>query len=485
MKRVSDHYKLGRTQASLDFVDVILDGDTKLFVDPRAFRLLRTPWSESCVDLIQEFFSAVLDAIHNDDEQRARMLLWGLGEPNETHLGLSKGSRARGRGVGRILADELYKSLYESEARKSGLLQDLEDTALMVEGIGADRISDITTNVIRPRLLEYTEEVAETYSIPLEEIESGHMWKPSTEQWEAHFVKQPVVKNERLLLVPKAVVRYKLDFNPGSYYTRTILSFLANRELQKNSGLVTVLRDGTRKVYKTDVRKKYEKGKKKKTQKQLIVEITRANPELLAEFRAAKQNDFSLPLELDVLASKAKSAQPNWNKLLKDVTKLNPGAADAKKYHDAIEALLSALLYPSLVGVEKEKKIDQGIKRIDISYTNMAAEGFFSWFQKHFGKAPYVPVECKNYNEDPKNPELAQLVSRFSVQRGRLGFLVCRKIIDRPLFVKRCQAELANNSNYIIGLDDDDLQTFTDARKTGDEMEVFRAIKVRFDEIID
>jgi hypothetical protein len=482
MKRVSDHYKLGRKQASLDFVDVILDGDTKLFVDPRAFRLLRTPWAESCVDLIQAFFEAVLDAIHNEDENRARRLLLGLNEPNETHLGLSKGDKARGRGVGRVIADDIYDSLLESEARKSGLLQDLEDTAIMVPGIGSDRVSDITTNVIRPRLIEYTQSAAEMYGIPIEQIESGQMWNPETEAWEARFVDQPVVNDERLLLVPKAVVRYRLDFDPGVYYTRHILSFLANRELEANSGLVQVLKDGSHKVYKKDVRKKYER---RKTRKELIVEITRDNPQLLDDFRAAKQNDFSKPLELDALAARAGSAPTNWSRLYKDITKLTPGPADATKYHNAIEALLSALLYPSLVDPVKEREIDQGVKRIDIHYTNMAVDGFFLWFQKQFARAPYIPVECKNYSVDPVNPEIAQLVSRFSDQRGRLGFLVCRKIDDRERFVQRCQAELANNRNYVVGLDDDDLKVMIDARKTDDELEMMRAIKRRFDEVID
>jgi hypothetical protein len=260
------------------------------------------------------------------------------------------------------------------------------------------------------------------------------------------------------------------------------LSFLANRELEQNSSLVTVLKSGQKKVYKKDVRKKYER---RRTSKQVIVEVTRDNPEILEAFRAAKRSDFSRPLELNALAARAHAAPPNWDKLLKDVTKLAPGPKDAKKYHDAIEALLSALLYPSLVEPRKEKEIDEGIKRIDIRYINMATEGFFRWYQQQFGKAPYVPVECKNYKEDPKNPELAQLVSRFSDQRGRLGFLVCREIKDRPLFVKRCQKELANNGNYVIGIDDEDLKVLVQARKTGDEMEVFSAIRQRFDEVID
>ena len=316
----------------------------------------------------------------------------------------------------------------------------------------------------------------------MEVVESGQLWNPTTEVWETRFVEQPTPRGERLLLVPKAVVRYRLDFNPGEYYRKHILSFLASQEIARNSGLVQVLKDGTRKVYKKDLRKKYER---RKTPKQIIVEITREHPELLDEFRAAKQNDFSKPLELNVLAAKSNAAPPNWNKMLKAVTSLKPGSDDATNYHDAVEELLSALLYPSLVEPVKEKEIETGIKRIDIRYINMASEGFFLWFQKQVTKAPYVPVECKNYKADPKNPELAQLVSRLNDKRGRLGILVCRKIEDRDTFVKRCHYELTNNGNYIIGLDDDDLRALVEARKGGDETKVFQAIRKRLDEVMD
>ena len=42
MTRVSEFYRLGRTQPALDFVDVDVRDDVKVFLDPRAFRLLQS-----------------------------------------------------------------------------------------------------------------------------------------------------------------------------------------------------------------------------------------------------------------------------------------------------------------------------------------------------------------------------------------------------------------------------------------------------------
>ena len=56
--RLSDHYRLGRTQAELDFVDAEVVGDTRLFVSPTAIRMMHSEWADHCVFLMQDFFEA-------------------------------------------------------------------------------------------------------------------------------------------------------------------------------------------------------------------------------------------------------------------------------------------------------------------------------------------------------------------------------------------------------------------------------------------
>lgn len=182
--RVSEYYNLGVTQPSLDFVDVDVVGDVALFVDPRSLRLLDTEWGVECRSLLQNFFDSILEAIRSDNHGHARQLLATLREPNETHLGLSR-HQAQGRGVGGALAQDVWEALSQSEAIASGLLEDLEDTVLLVEGIGPDIVSDMATNIIREPLIRYTQAVANYYGIPLvEDVGSGPLWQPHLQQWE-------------------------------------------------------------------------------------------------------------------------------------------------------------------------------------------------------------------------------------------------------------------------------------------------------------
>lgn len=236
--KVSEHYGLHRRQPELEFVDVELERDTPLFVDPRALRLLDSEWAEECVFLAQDFFSHILELIGDGQDGRARGLLRALHEPNETRLGLSRG-KPQGHGLGRDSARGVWKELSESEAVRSGLLEDLEDTILMIPGIDNDIISDITTNIIRGPLLRFTEDVSNYYEIPLlPGIASGPIWDPSRHEWIADNVPMPMPPGGKLLLVPKSIVRTRMEYNPSDYYNNYILEALQDIEMSAGSELV-------------------------------------------------------------------------------------------------------------------------------------------------------------------------------------------------------------------------------------------------------
>ncbi len=88
--RVSRHYTLGRTQATMDFVDVDIVNDTPVFLSPKALTMLPSEFGDECVHLIQSFFQTVLDHIRAGRNKEAEALLRELHEPNETRLGLRK-----------------------------------------------------------------------------------------------------------------------------------------------------------------------------------------------------------------------------------------------------------------------------------------------------------------------------------------------------------------------------------------------------------
>lgn len=478
MTRVSEYFELGHTQPQLDFVDVAIETDTRVFIDPRALLLLDTDWGHECVALLQHYFGCVLAAIKADDEPRATRLLAKLHEPNETRLGLSRG-RPAGRALGSELAARLLAALAGSVAVKSGLLTDLEDTILMIDGIGGDLISDITTNVIRGQLVAYTQDQCRDLGIPMEPqvYPGGPFWDPETETWRQDLVELPRAGGGPLLLVPKSIVRLRMDYDADEYYDDYIIPYLRDEEIAAGSSLVEVLKNGKTRVTRKDLVAKFGRGKA------VNALITSSNPRLLTSYRKAKRRHIARAIPHGELAALTGTEPPDLDALLAAIRAVRPGRAGATDYHRAAEALLTPLFYPALTTPEREVKINAGRKRIDITYVNSAASGFFDWLGRRYD-ASHVIIECKNYEGDPASPELDQLAGRFSPNRGRFGILVCRTIAEKPLFAARCRDTANAQQGYIIALDDEDLRALVEARKKGDPGDAFPFLRRRFNALV-
>jgi len=456
--RVSTHFGLAAAQPFLDFVDVDLVGDVPLFVDPTALLYRHDRWARHCVGLIQDFFQHVLRLIDAGDHRRAVSLLSALGEPNETHLGFSKG-KARGHGIGAISAEWLWNSLKSSEAVRTGLLEHLEDTILMVEGIGADLVSDIATNLIRAPLIEYTEQQTNEWSIPqIPNVNPGPLWDPASKTWFHRYATMPIGPSGPFLLVPKTLVRRKVEYDYDEYYTYYILPMLEDAELRSGSPLVQVLRAGPR-VYHKDLVEKYGRGKS------VVVEQTRKHPEVIERYRRDKRGAIRVrrpALDHIEMAELAGGDLPDWKRLVEDIRSIPKGNPDARAYHEAAMRLLSALCVPPLTSPTKEQKMHDGRKRIDVTFVNAATSGFFHWIGQHFA-ASMIFVECKNFGGEIGNPELDQMIGRFSPSRGKVGMIVCRDLADADTFQRRCRDAHADDHGLIVALTDNDLGRLADA----------------------
>lgn len=475
---VSDYFDIELTQPYLDFVDVDSTSDAKLYLDPTALLTLNSSWASECVALIQDFFQRVVNHLANGNRDAACDLMEVLREPNETHLGVSVG-KSRGRGLGRFKTYDIVDALETSGALDTGLLQDLEDTILMVEGVGPDIVSDIATNIIRVALIQYTQEMAEAYSIPLiPGVDSGSLWDPSQGRWFNELTHLPMTSAGKLLLVPKAIVRRRLAYSYDNYYWHFILPYLQDAEIQSKSSLVRVLKSGEHRVSKNDLVDKYGRGKR------FVVEQTKQHPEILQKYREQKRGHPEGALSHAELAGDSHSALPNWPELLAALSDIPPGSGMASQYHLAIMKILSALFYPCLVTPRKEREINEGRKRIDIVFVNAATDGFFQWVSKHY-PAPNILVECKNYSADPANPELDQLSGRFSPSRGKIGLLMCRNFEDKELFIQRCRDTANDQQGFIVPLDDDDLRSLVEAgAEYGYESRQFQLLNERFNRLI-
>jgi hypothetical protein len=179
--RISRRFHLNRSQAELDFVDIDTNRDLRVFVDPYFLASRQDPWSTSASHTIRNFFSYFIGLISQEEEDEARNLFDNLHEPNETCLGMSR-RRPDGNGIGDGDANRIFESILESEAARTGLLEHLEDCRVFVRGIDKDKTSDMTTNIIRRHLIEYTQSQCDLWDIPMTDgSPGGFFWMLSRE----------------------------------------------------------------------------------------------------------------------------------------------------------------------------------------------------------------------------------------------------------------------------------------------------------------
>src|SRR5690606_15398507 len=159
-----------------DFIDIDIERDTPLFIDPYFIGKKKDVWSTDVTLTIRSFFQRIIDLIIDEQEDEARELFNHLHETNDTCLGLSLG-RPDGNGVGDGDANAIFDNLLESRAVETGLIQDIEDSILFVDNFGKDKLSDMTTNIIAGHLLSYTQEQCDLHGIPLTQgISSKYYW---------------------------------------------------------------------------------------------------------------------------------------------------------------------------------------------------------------------------------------------------------------------------------------------------------------------
>lgn len=275
-----------KRQAELAFVDVLLDTDIPLFVDPFAFKIESSAWAEECNDLVVSFFQELVDAIKCGQEYKARSLLNNLHEPNEVHLGLSRG-KPSGRGVGSGQAKSVYHAFAQSKAVKTGILSDLSDCELFIDGISSDKISDITINIIRRKLVEFTVEQCRLWGVPTSEKPTGPYWHAEEKEWRNGYDQLPVYHGQPVILVPKRAVRYKLAIDDRDYFDHHVVVYYQNEFAQQesvnsNASLTRLLQHGRRKgprVTKKAVKEKIEFSK------EMLREFSEEHPEVLKKYK--------------------------------------------------------------------------------------------------------------------------------------------------------------------------------------------------------
>lgn len=445
--KISDIFNLNKSQAELDFVNIDTNEDLPLFLDPFFLGKKQDNWSVDATLTLRSFFQRVIDLIRNGNEDEAKELFDHLHEPNSTCLGMSVGN-PRGRGVGNQDTDKIYDSLLRSRAIQTGLIQDIEDNILFVDNFGKDKLSDMTTNIITSHLITYTQNQCKLHNIPLTSgISSDYYWNRLTDEWEIEHTDMLVINDRKILLIPKGIVSFCKSYTPDKYYNHFVLEYLQNENLRLQTALVQRKNNGAHFVTKKSLKEINPQSK------DFLRRFTLQHPEVLEQFKDVTDINSLTNIEItDIDITQIKQD------LIDRLQAIPSGTDSASDFHNIIIGILELVFYPHLINPIKEREIHEGRKRIDITFDNASKNGiFYRLSENHRIPCPYIFIECKNYSRDIVNPELDQIGGRFSVNRGQVGFIICRQIDNFQLFMNRCRDTYRDGRGLIIPLVDNDI----------------------------
>lgn len=192
------------TLEKLGVTDVILNADTALFIDPLLLSSSIHPEiSEKATQKYDEKFKRIRKFLHaskreNDAPWKAVLREFNFPEISYTCLGYS--STIHGSAWGeQLIASTLQtaKEIIDLGVEDNDFFMGL---SLFEEGIGPDRISDMTTNIIFDELLEFTSRINKTLALPT------NTFKIKKNGREFTTLINPT-DNGPLILVPNDIVR--------------------------------------------------------------------------------------------------------------------------------------------------------------------------------------------------------------------------------------------------------------------------------------
>lgn len=179
-------------------------------------------------DEIVDFFDATVDLLKQAQGHRESMhwvkaqRFLQFPEPKEFALGLSMG-HPEGSGIGPDLARETCEGL--EFFREQGRGSDdrlLARIAVLVPGLGVDRISDMVCNILKGRFIAYTQEICQSLGILLEEVAVANSgWTANGCRWRSSKAALPVspVFSGGVLLTPQRFLKDIPRVTPDGFWS--------------------------------------------------------------------------------------------------------------------------------------------------------------------------------------------------------------------------------------------------------------------------
>ena len=264
---ISDYLGLGKKgHGNFDFVDVNLDNDNRLFIDPCLIEGAKDAWSVNATKHMSGYFDHLFEAMRKGWEH-IDTLFDHAHEQNATKLGYGNGKNGKGK-----TPEGLKTCLGDLRVLVQGIptISRAQDLPVLVRNFAEDCMSDLLTNILHEQLNCFTAGQLKQYG--LEPDGKGLFWTWNKENGEWEQVLRPVwlYGDEEILLVPKWIVRRNYLFKAHQYLNGVIIE-----RIQKANGWED--------LKKVDIWNNLE-HRSYNWEYDYVIDFTKDHPEALSEY---------------------------------------------------------------------------------------------------------------------------------------------------------------------------------------------------------
>lgn len=224
--------------------DVILDVDSRVFIDPAVIRECTIEEFTNSKDKIESYFSDIILLLtHSTDEND---MYWNKAERMLTFKEL-KGNcfgysnrNTNGNAIGPILRKQILRTVKELIDVGETNPRLFELLGVFQEGVGCDRISDLLTFILTPEILLFTQKILEQFDLCHSTLEyNGIIYNTAINKY----------NDNPILLLPSKV----LSPLPIAYFYDDIDFVCAENERVRNAANEYYNFGGRRKVTKREI----------------------------------------------------------------------------------------------------------------------------------------------------------------------------------------------------------------------------------------
>jgi len=407
--RLTDVFGLSFTQSEVDFVIPDLAVDLPLSIDPFLLYKSRDETLRALHLQLLSIFEQGIQLFQSGDRPGLDYLI-DFPEVDEIGFGYSADTIG-GRGLGTQLNQLLADTLVASPMLQERGLRHIEELQLVSIGVGPDRVSDIAGNVLKRYLIEYTQQQAELWGIPLTKyMPVNHYFDFDDWEWsDGHFdLPRNPISGLPIMLVPRRIVRLLPWINYDDYVRTDFRLYL-----RPSKGPRLPRHPGMPQEKRTELAKKE------------VIKVTRDRLELLNQYISRKERESGgaePALGADAVSQRADFQV--GERFIDRLQSLPSGRQLAGQYQRLVWEILNYLFEPELTDGRMEEKTHLGTERRDIIYANEAERSFLKYVRDTY-LSPFLLFEIKNVTE-VELEHINQVATYLGANLGMLGFIVTR-----------------------------------------------------------